>query len=186
MSVFSADVMKNYSIEIKLRNATDNATAYNMTQVIIQTEPRPKYWFYMARGYNWIFFSVDNVLKKLGLEKIEIKVNNREPVHLDWNLLWSYDYHNEIPMDFQKLSYHQKINHIPGNFVMCMKDILTCNTDSKYLPKAFNNTGSLREYAEKNPNKRFVQKLWSNRGVELKKFDEINFEVFGPGIAQTF
>lgn len=62
-----------------------------------------------------------------------------------------------------------------------MKDQLAVNTDSKYIPKAFNNTQSLMKYASDHPKTRFVQKLWSNRGVELKEAHEINFEVFGPG-----
>lgn len=62
-----------------------------------------------------------------------------------------------------------------------MKDNLAVNTDSKYIPKAFNNSHSLMEYVSNHPNTRVVQKLWSNRGVELKEAHEINFEIFGPG-----
>lgn len=124
---------------------------------------------------------MDNVLKKLGLEKIEIEIKRHETVHNDWDLLWSYDYHNEIPIDFSKVKYYQKVNHIPGNFVLCMKDNLAVNTDSKFIPKAFNNTESLKAYALEHPKTRYVQKLWSNRGVELKEIDDINFDIFGPG-----
>lgn len=65
-------------------------SAPNDTKIIYTPEPRPKYWFYMARGYMWIFFSVDNVLKKLGLEKIEVKIDKISTVHNNWDLLWSY------------------------------------------------------------------------------------------------
>jgi tubulin monoglycylase TTLL15 len=149
--------------------------------VIYEKEPRPKYWFYMARGYYWIFFSVDNCLKKLGLEKIEINVTRTEKVSMDWNLLWSYDYFQEIPLDYTKLKYHQKINHIPGNYVLCMKDQLAITTKSKFIPPGFNTTESLKEYASKHNNSRFLQKLWSNRGIQLKPVDEIEFSMFGPG-----
>jgi tubulin monoglycylase TTLL15 len=120
-------------------------------------------------------------LKKLGLEKIEMNVKRQQKVHNDWDLLWSYDYHNEIPIDFSKVNYYQKVNHIPGNFVLCMKDNLAVNTDSRFIPKAFNNSASLQAFADEHPEARFVQKLWSNRGVELKSADEIDFKVFGPG-----
>lgn len=40
---------------------------------------------------------------------------------------------------------------------------------------------SIAEYAKENPNARFVQKLWSNRGIELKNSSDINFDLFGPG-----
>lgn len=118
LALYAVNFAKNLNLNAKV--PSKNATVVSsLPRVVHKLEPRPKYWFYMARGYMWIFFSVDNVLKKLGLQKIEIKVNNRETVHNDWDLLWSYDYHNEIPIDFKNLKYHQKINHIPGNFVLC-------------------------------------------------------------------
>lgn len=187
LSLFAFEFAKDYKIEINPIKSTRNETnetliAANSTpRILYKIEPRPKYWFYMARNYMWIFYSVDNVLKKLGLEKIEIKVNQHDIVHTNWDLLWSYDYHSEIPIDFENLKYHQKINHIPGNYVLCMKDNLAVNSDSKYIPKAFNNSEDLKKYALEHPTTRFVQKLWSNRGVELKSYDDINFDLFGPG-----
>ncbi|CRK96757.1 CLUMA_CG009979, isoform A [Clunio marinus] len=187
ISIFVADFVTKYSIQIKPRNETMNVanSTVNATEtaaVVHVAGPRkPKYWFYMAKGYMWIFFSVDNVLKKLGLEKIEVDVNRHRAVHMDWDLLWTYDYHSEINIDFKKLKYHQKINHIPGNYVLCMKDYLAVNTKSKYIAPAFNNSESLEEYANEHPNARFVQKLWSNRGVSLKNASEINFKMFGSG-----
>lgn len=182
LSLFVMEFGKNYSVQIKPKNEIEMPPANSsQVRVVMKVEPRPKYWFYMARGYMWIFFSVDNVLKKLGLEKIEVEIKRHETVHNDWDLLWSYDYHNEIPIDFTKVNYYQKVNHIPGNFVLCMKDNLAVNTNSKFIPKGFNNTESLKTYAEQHPGTRYVQKLWSNRGVELKEIDEINFEMFGPG-----
>lgn len=175
---------QKYRIDIKVRRVDkiEIEEKSNLSQqVVYKPDARPKYWFYMARGYMWIFFSVDNVLRRLGLEKIEIKVNMHEMVHMDWDLLWTYDYQNEIPIDFKKLKYNQKINHIPGNFVLCMKEILAMTTDSKYVPKAFNNSADILKYAEKHPEARFVQKYWSNRGVKLKKAAEINFSLFGAG-----
>lgn len=164
-------------------NNTNHANSSVVAEplVIYEKEPRPKYWFYMARGYYWIFFSVDNCLKKLGLEKIEINVTRNEKVSMDWDLLWSYDYFQEIPIDYLKLKYHQKINHIPGNYVLCMKDQLAITTKSKFIPPGFNTTESLKAYASKHNNSRFLQKLWSNRGIQLKKVDEIEFKMFGPG-----
>lgn len=179
-----------YNIQLKSAPEGDPIVAEELVEDEPQQEAvktavdqprRPKYWFYMARQYMWIFFSVDNVLKRLGLDKIEIDIKQGEFVHMDWDLLWSYDYHNEIPIDWPKVKYHQRINHIPGNFVLTMKDFFALNTDSKYVPKAFNDTEKLKEYAAQHPEKRFVQKLWSNRGISLRKVEEMNFKVFGPG-----
>lgn len=141
LSFFAFEFSKKYSIEVKPKGAPTVEVAVPQPIVVYnQTEPRPKYWFYMARNYMWVFFSVDNVLKKLGFEKIEVTVTKKQNVHNDWDLLWTYDYFNEIPLDFANLKYHQKINHIPGNYVLCLKDSLACNTDSKYIPKSFNNS----------------------------------------------
>ena len=185
-SFLCGHLIQNYQIVSRLtvEEINETSTVINESSTSstgMTSEPRPKYWFYMARGYMWIFFSVDNVLQKLGLEKIEIQIEGRKFIHNDWDLLWSYDYHTEIPINFKELRYNQKINHIPGNYVLCMKDNLAVNTDSKYIPKAFNNTDDLLKYVESHPKARFVQKLWSNRGVELKEAPEINFKLFGPG-----
>lgn len=166
---------------LKAKPGDDIAELQVKQQYYQKLKKRPKYWFYMGRQYMWIFFSVDNVLQRLGLEKIEVEIKHGEIVHNDWDLLWSYDYHNEIPLDFKKIKYHQRINHIPGNYVITMKDYFTINTDSKYVPKAFNDTEKIKAYAAANPGKRFLQKLWSNRGIVMKKAEEMNFDVFGPG-----
>ncbi|CAO1415734.1 unnamed protein product [Diamesa serratosioi] len=84
----------------------------------------PKYWVHHKHNHSWIFSSVENVLEKMGVEKIEMKVDENRLYHMEWNLLWSYDYHGQLPIDFSKLLYHQKINHIPGNYVIVTKDIL--------------------------------------------------------------
>ncbi|KAG5668597.1 hypothetical protein PVAND_016533 [Polypedilum vanderplanki] len=182
LSFFVYNFTKNNKNEDKIKTKeVKEVQKIQEPQTLVEQSKRPKYWFYMARQYMWIFFSVDNVLKRLGLEKIDMEIKHGEFVHMDWNLLWSYDYHNEIPIDFKKVQYHQRINHIPGNFVLTMKDFFALNTISKYVPRAFNDTEKLREYAAANPGKRFVQKLWSNRGISLKSVDEMNFKIFGPG-----
>lgn len=174
-------VIQNNKQSSQQSNAQKPELANKTPSGIADQPRRPKYWFYMARQYMWIFFSVDNVLRRLGLEKINMEVKHGQYVHMDWDLLWTYDYHNEIPIDFKNVKYHQRINHIPGNYVLTMKDYMAVNTDSKYIPKAFNDTEKLKEYAAQHPEKRFLQKLWSNRGISLRKVEEMNFNVFGPG-----
>lgn len=141
---------------------------------VLVKEEVPKYWVYMSKNYMWIFVSVETVLNRMGLQKIEMNVVENQILHNDWSLLWSYDYHAVLPIVFKDIQYHQKINHIPGNYVLVTKDIFCTQTDSIYIPKAFNDTKSLLKYAENNPDKKFVQKLHSNRGVELKHVSEIN------------
>lgn len=141
---------------------------------VVVNEEVPKYWVYMSKNYMWIFVAVEAVLNRMGLQKIEMNVVENQILHNDWSLLWSYDYHSVLPIVFKNIQYHQKINHIPGNYVLVTKDTFCTQTDSIYIPKAFNDTKSLLKYAESNPDKKFVQKLHSNRGVELKHVSEIN------------
>lgn len=149
---------------------------YEIRLKSVEIDP-PKYWLYQSYNNSWIFSSVENVLKRMGVEKIEMNVDENELFHMEWNLLWTYDYHGQLPIDFSKLLYHQKINHIPGNYVIVTKDILSICANSKYIPKAFNESDKLLEYAAKYPEKKFVQKFHSNRGVLLKNASDIIFDI---------
>lgn len=149
---------------------------YEITSKSVKIDP-PKYWLYHNYNHSWIFSSVENVLKRMGVEKIEMKMDYDELVHMEWNLLWTYDYHGQLPIDYSKLLYHQKINHIPGNYVIITKDIMSIQAKSKYVPKAFNESDKLLEYAAMYPQKKFVQKFHSNRGVLLRNASDIIFDL---------
>lgn len=137
----------------------------------------PKYWVHHKYNQSWIFSCVENVLKRMGMEKVEMKEDENGMFHMDWDLLWSYDYHGQLPLDYRKLLYHQKINHIPGNYVIVTKDIMSIQANSKYVPKAFNDSDKLLEYAARYPEKKFVQKFHSNRGVLLRNASDIIFDI---------
>lgn len=139
---------------------------------------KPKYWFHHTKGleYHYIFQTVDTVLNRLDFQKIEIDLKN---FHYDWDILWSYQTHDvlQLPVDWSKLQFHQKINHIPGNHVLTSKSVLGTTTALKYIPKAFTDIQKLKEYAAIHPDKNFVIKCKANRGVQLMKVSEMNFTV---------
>lgn len=137
--------------------------------------PAAKYWFYHSASWMNIFESVDVVLERLGLEWIPMNATSNATVHNDWDLLWSYNHHTIIPLDWNQIRYHQKINHIPGNQCLISKSLLGSTTDSKYVPKAFLNIDDVKKYTKTHPDKRFVVKLKTNRGVVLQHVSEMNF-----------
>ncbi|XP_070505704.1 probable tubulin polyglutamylase ttll-15 [Chironomus tepperi] len=149
---------------------------------------KPKYWFHHAKGpeYHYIFEIVETILNRLSFQKIEMEMTT---FHYNWDILWSYQTHDvlQLPVDWSKLQVHQKINHIPGNHVLVSKSIFGTTTDSKYVPKAFIDVEKLKEYAAAHPEKKFVLKSKSNRGVRLEKVSEMNFkEHYLDDFAQEF
>lgn len=85
-SFYVFEYLQNYEIQIKSKNEIKaeemrmqgNAKVDDKNSTMIEKPKRPKYWFYMARQYMWIFFSIDNVLRRMGLEKIEMEIKQGE------------------------------------------------------------------------------------------------------------
>jgi tubulin monoglycylase TTLL15 len=146
------------------------------------SRPTPKFWLYTESTSMHMFELIEKVLLRLGLEKIEMDTT---AIHDDWDFVWSFDYIKNISFNYQQLKFHQKINHIPGISLITSKDFLSTYTNSKYVPKGFRVAKDLIDYAEKNPNTRFVQKLTSSRGVSLKNVSEIKFAKYGRHL-ETF
>ena len=140
----------------------------------------PKYCIFVEDNNTYVLEAAEKVFELLGLEKVEFF--NKSEVNRDCSLFWTYDYPFHYDFNMENLEYHQRVNHFPGNVGLISKSTLGTTTDSKYIPKAFTSSDDLQKYAEKYPDKRFVQKFYSNRGVELKKASEMNFtESFDDG-----
>lgn len=150
---------------------------------LVKSSSPPKFWFFTILNTTHMFESIEKILLKLGLEKIEVNATSTETLHVDWDFLWSYDYIWHIPLNYSALKKHQKINHIPGMPYVTSKSHLAMFTNSKYVPKGFTDMKSLKEFAEENPSVKFVQKMNSNRGVSLKNASEIEF---GTGLEGSF
>lgn len=104
---FSKEVQNWFSdLFSLLKTSTDIRKSSDATR-------KPKFWFHEKNSRHKLFESVENVLERLGLEKIEM---NLSEIHNDWDLIWSYQLHplENLNFDWKSLKYHQKINHIPG------------------------------------------------------------------------
>lgn len=54
LSLFALEFTKNYTIQVKLKSEVEETAtlepANSSVRIMYKIEPRPKYWFYMARG----------------------------------------------------------------------------------------------------------------------------------------
>ena len=148
---------------------------------IISSPPRSvrRAWLHHKSKNPNVFESIEKILVKLGLETIEIDASSNETLHYDWDFLWSFenpDVHLKL-LNYSNFEFYQKVNHIPGNFLLTSKSILSTVSRSKFIPRGFMDKDELKSFAEKNPKARFVQKLKGNRGVALKNSSQIDFSV---------
>jgi tubulin monoglycylase TTLL15 len=117
---------------------------------------------------------VKKVLDRLGLKRVFENETKSEDVDLFWS--HSYPFIKDRPR-MSNLRGHQKVNHYPGIGYITNKVDLAA-TNLKYIPKSFrlpNQEKELREYAEKNPEKLFVQKNNQHRHIKIRKISEIDF-----------
>lgn len=139
---------------------------------------RPNYMIYDGTPNLFIVRVVDTVLSRLNLNKINISGMTPENVSVNsWDLFWSFKAITNYNINWSSLNPYQKVNHIPGNHVLVSKSILATKTNSKYIPKGFLKAQDVQEYAKNHPDKKFVLKLKSNRGVKLAKASEMNFTI---------
>jgi tubulin monoglycylase TTLL15 len=145
-----------------------------------------KFWFY-TKSSTFMLQTIESILLKMGFEMINMDTSSDDTFHYDWDLAWTYDHFVLIDaLNYSALKPHQKFNHFPGNYYLTSKSELSTNTESKFIPRGFTDLKSLRNYEEKNPGTRFVQKLKGNHGVSLKKAEEIDFDSTGDFQTDSF
>lgn len=157
--------------------ATPTPTAQPTDHFINRTEvnekvlekSKPIFWTY-GETKNENLKHVRYVLKRLGFEH-----GSNES---DWDLLWahSYPFITFYPQLIQLLP-HQRVNHIPGVSYIASKNQLA-KLELKAIPKAFklpNDKQEFLEYANKYPEKLFVQKSNNHRQISIKSVNEIDY-----------
>ncbi|XP_031617910.1 probable tubulin polyglutamylase ttll-15 [Contarinia nasturtii] len=132
---------------------------------------RPTYWIFGKSENEAHLKHVKNVLQRLGYEKVTNETT-------DWDLLWAHDYPFRVLYPkLHHLKVHQKVNHFPGcGFITNKVDLAT--TDLEFIPKAFRlpeDREKFIAYAEKYPEKMFVQKHNQHRHINIKPVKEINY-----------
>lgn len=139
-------------------------------KTVEQRARKPTYWIYGEGGEGqWVH--VNNVLRRLGFERVTENQSSTA------DLLWAHDYpFTKIRSKILELKAHQKVNHVPGcGFLTNKVDLAT--TKLKYIPSAFKlpkNQSEFKQFAEKNPGKRFVVKHHQHRKIKIKRVEEID------------
>lgn len=173
------------SIELELHASKQNSKMNELTAVDINSVTVLKYWGLGNDMQNPKRFddlrTMNRVFKRLGYETVN--ASNGEI----WDVMWSIEYpfyHNHKRLDVYRplsspLKHHQRVNHFPGIGCIVTKPIMnTSNRGIKNILQGFlfpDQINEFKSYAKANPSTRFVEKLYSNRGVKLVEPHEINF-----------
>ncbi|CAH0383117.1 unnamed protein product [Bemisia tabaci] len=95
----------------------------------------------------------------------------------DWDVLWSFYYPFRILSTYVKdMKPHQLVNHFPGTGYITNKVDLALSGIA-HIPPAFklpNQKTALLDYVKKHPQKLFVQKSNSHRGIRIQKVEDLN------------
>lgn len=133
------------------------------------TVNKPVFWIHgknLNKGY---LSHVIDVLERVGYTRGD-GANH-------WDVLWSHEYpFTQLKSVIDKLEPHQKINHFPGTGYITNK-VYLATSGIKFIPKAFSlpaqKTNFLEE-AKQNPEKLWVQKSSSHRGIRVKPVEELD------------
>lgn len=145
-----------------------------------------KYWPYVQVMWNKNdnLRSVKRVFDRLGHSVVNGSNGD------DWDVLWSIEYpFNMFDYEMKNLKPHQRVNHFPGIGYITSKSFMTTNNRMKFLPAAFEFPRMFEQFqnfVNQFPDKKFVQKNGSNRGVKIVSKDEINFETSDEIFYQEF
>lgn len=94
-----------------------------------------------------------------------------------YNLIWTHDYPFTT---IKKLEPRQRINHFPGNGFITNKMTLSTTPRIPHVLKAFRlpfEKDRYLEYVKQNPNKMWVQKSSSHRGISIETSDTVNLDL---------
>lgn len=154
----------------------DNKIEINITNTNISNETVLKYKFYGVKSEVHLK-SLTTVLNRMGFKK---EHNNAST---DWDLLWShiYPFNDELLKSELKLAtYHQRINHFPGNYFLTHKGTLsTSQYNFSFMLPSFKIPSQIEEllnYAVEHPNKTFVKKNVAHGNVRIINLDEYTFK----------
>ncbi|CAL1543628.1 unnamed protein product, partial [Lymnaea stagnalis] len=107
-------------------------------------------------------------------EKMGFKFGDKNS---DWLVMWSHDYpFVTYKSVMQNLKPYQKINHFPGSGYITNK-VYLAQTNMHFIPLAFAlpaQKSSFVNFASSNTNTSWVQKSNNHRGIQVKKFGDVD------------
>ena len=142
-----------------------------------------KYWAVVLNPWNKNdnLRTMKRVMNRFGYQ--EVNGNQTE-----WDILRMVEFtFDKTKLNLSQLKAHQKVNHIPAMTFLTNKLHLTTTTQSKYIPPAFQFPKMINEFKkfiEINPDIKFVEKNYDNRGVKIVDKKEINFDMKSKYVQQ--
>ena len=150
--------------------------------LVAENSRKIRYWnvCFATWNENGNLRTMNRVFDRLGYEYVNAS-NGHE-----WDVLWSFEYpydyegRSELydPIFNQPLKPHQRINHIPGISVITNKSFMTTqNRDLHFIMPTyhFELKDEFKKYVAENPERKFVEKSYTNRGVHIIEKDKIDF-----------
>lgn len=150
--------------------------------LVAENSRKIRYWnvCFATWNENGNLRTMNRVFDRLGYEYVNASHG------YEWDVLWSFEYpfdyegRSELydPIFNKPLKPHQRINHIPGISVITNKSYMTTqNRDLHFIMPTyhFELKEEFKEYVAKNPERKFVEKSYTNRGVHIIEKDKIDF-----------
>ncbi|XP_070505858.1 probable tubulin polyglutamylase ttll-15 isoform X2 [Chironomus tepperi] len=101
-----------------------------------------------------------------------------------WDIMWSLEFpFDRFPEMIMPIKPNQKINHFPASPFIGNKRAFVTSVNSEYVLPAFSfprDQGKFQKYIKENPNARFVEKNFDNRGVQLVSIEAIQNGLDNP------
>jgi len=122
-----------------------------------------------------------NVLTRAGYHRVDHNLTS------DWDVMWAHDYpFKRIREKMLRLKKGQKVNKFPGSGYITNK-VNLATSGLKNVPPAFSipsEKEKLLAYAEKHPEKMFVQKSNNHRGIQIETIDNLKLDSEGSFVQE--
>lgn len=143
----------------------------------------PLYWVFQKGTSEQHLKHVLAVLDRVGIKRTATNTT------ADWDLLWAHDYpFRALYPHLHRLRPHQLVNHFPGTGYLTNKVDLATTPNLHYVPRAFKLPADREEllaYAQRHPDKQFVQKHNQHRHIHVRRIAEMRLED-GDSFVQEF
>jgi tubulin monoglycylase TTLL15 len=161
-------------------------------KLVAENSQKLRYWniCHATWNENGNLRTMNRVFERLGYENVNASNGD------DWDVLWTFEYpydHEDRsplydPIYSKPLKPHQKLNHVPGISIVTNKSFMnTYNRHFDFIMPTFHEhlQEEFKEYVKINPDKKFIEKSFTNRGVKI--VDKKNIKFNKPNtLYQTF
>jgi len=141
----------------------------------------PKYVVYSKNPNGAFLKHVDSGFKRFGYSKEDLNTTD------DWDVMWAHDYpFKKIRDKMLAMKPGQKVNKFPGSGFITNK-VNLATTGLKNVPQAFKipkEKDIFLEFAQKHPEKMFVQKNNNHRGIRIEKMENLNLDEEGSFVQE--